>query len=103
MKPKIALAFSLSIVSLTGCIPVAENAEAGQAPPELAGSCDASGLDYAIGKTLTNELEAKLKSEAKAAIVRVASHDGVITMDFSPARLNIFIDETRKIIRLNCG
>lgn len=100
---KLALMLPLSLVALSGCIPAVENAEAGQNPPELSGSCDASGLAYAVGKTLTQELEAKLKSEAKASVVRVAPHDGVITMDYSPARLNIFTDEASKIIRINCG
>ncbi|HMS19595.1 I78 family peptidase inhibitor [uncultured Sphingorhabdus sp.] len=100
---KLALFLPIALASLSGCIPAAENAEAGQNPPELAGSCDASGLAYAVGKTLTQELETKLKKEAKASMVRVAPHDGVITMDYSPARLNIFTDEASKIIRINCG
>ncbi|HEX4874116.1 MAG TPA: I78 family peptidase inhibitor [Sphingorhabdus sp.] len=100
---KKALAGSLLTLALSGCIPSAENAEAGQTSAEPTGSCDASKLDYAVGKTLTAEFEAKLKNEAKASVVRVAPHDGMITMDYSPARLNIFIDETKKIIRINCG
>lgn len=90
-------------IALAGCIPSAENAETGPTAPEPTGSCDSSKLDYAAGTKLTPELEARLKSEAKAALVRVAPHDGMITMDYSAARLNIFIDETRTIIRINCG
>ncbi|MEQ1549938.1 I78 family peptidase inhibitor [Sphingorhabdus sp.] len=98
-----ALALPLALVSLSGCIPATENAEAGQIPPEQAGSCDAAGLEQSVGKTLNSEFEAKLKSDAKASVVRVAPHNGAITMDYSPVRLNIFIDEARKIIRINCG
>lgn len=100
---KLALMLPFALASLSGCIPAAENADAGQNPPELSGSCNANGLAYAVGKTLNRELEAKLKSDAKASVVRVAPHDGVITMDYSPARLNIFTDEASKIIRINCG
>lgn len=100
---KKALAGSLLMLALTGCIPSAENADANQTTPEPTGSCDASKLDYAVGKTLTAEFEAKLKSEAKASVVRVAPHDGMITMDYSPARLNIFVDDAKKIIRIDCG
>ncbi len=98
-----ALALPLALVSLSGCIPATENAEAGQIPPEQAGSCDAAGLEHAVGKILNSEFEAKLKSDAKASVVRVAPHNGAITMDYNPVRLNIFIDDARKIIRINCG
>ena len=103
MKRQLAAALPFALAALSGCIPSAENTEAGPNPPELTGSCDASGLAYAVGQTLTTEIEAKLKIEAKASVVRVAPHDGVITMDYSPARLNIFTDEASKIIRINCG
>lgn len=100
---KKALAGSLLTLALSACIPSAENAEAGQNIPEPTGSCDSSKIDYAVGKTLTADFEVKLKNEAKASVVRVAPNDGMITMDYSPARLNIFIDEAKKIIRINCG
>ena len=103
MKRNLAMALPLALVSLSGCIPATENAEAGQIPPEQAGSCDAAGLEQSVGETLNSELEAKLKGDAKASVVRVAPHNGAITMDYNPARLNIFIDEARKIIRINCG
>lgn len=95
-------AFALPAL-LAGCMPYAENVENGQAPPESSGLCNADKLDHAVGQKLTADLEARLKREARAELVRVAPHDGAITMDHSPARLNIFIDEARKIIRINCG
>ena len=103
MKLDPAIALPVWIALLSACIPAADNSKTVRNPPEPAGSCDASGLGYAIGKTLTKELEVKLKSDAKASVVRVAPHNGVVTMDFSPARLNMFIDDARKIIRINCG
>lgn len=100
---KTMLGFSILALTLAGCVPSAENAEANPATPEVSGGCDASKLDYAIGKTLDAALETKLKQEAQASVVRVAPHDGAITMDYSPERLNLFIDQARKIIRINCG
>lgn len=100
MKP--IMAFALPAL-LVGCIPHAENMEGGQVPPELSGLCNTDKLGHAIGQKLTADLEARLKSEARAALVRTAPHDGAITMDYNPARLNIFVDDTRKIVRINCG
>lgn len=103
MKLQTNFLFPLSYATLSGCIPSAENVESAQTPPELTGSCDAGGLDYAVGETITKKFEARLKGAAKASVVRIAPHDGVITMDFNPARLNIFTDNAGKIIRISCG
>lgn len=103
MKLQATLALPVLMLVLPACVPTAESAGASQTGPEPAGLCNADQLGHAIGKTLTADLEAKLKNEAKASVVRVAPHDGVITMDYSPARLNIFIDDAKKIIRINCG
>lgn len=102
MKPIMALALP---ALLAGCIPHAENMTGGheKVPPELSGLCNADKLGHAIGQKLTADLEARLKSETRAALVRTAPHDGAITMDYNPARLNIFVDDTRKIVRINCG
>jgi Peptidase inhibitor I78 family len=101
--PPIAI-FLLSTV-ITGCVPkadagrVSSNAEAaGQAV-----LCNSSKLDHYIGASLTRDLGEHMKKEAGASILRVAPHDGVITMDYSPSRLNIFIDKAQIIIRINCG
>lgn len=109
MKQIMHLHLAAAMIALTACAPTAEKSEspstaetpAGQ--PELADACDASKLDHAVGQMLTSDLQKKLQGEAKAEIVRVALHDGAITMDYSPSRLNIFVDDAKNIIRINCG
>jgi hypothetical protein len=101
--PPIAI-FLLSTV-IAGCMPkadagrVSSNAEAAN----HAILCNSNKLDRHIGATLTPDLGENMKKEAGASILRVAPHDGVITMDYSPSRLNIFIDKAQIIIRINCG
>ena len=99
----LARVLPFALLTLSGCIPTSQNAGADQNEPELSGNCDASTLDYAVGKTLTKEFEARLKSQAKASVVRIAPNDGAITMDYNPVRLNIFTDKTGNIVRINCG
>lgn len=99
----LARVLPFALLTLSGCVPTSENAGTEQNVPDHSGNCDASTLDYAVGKTLTKELEARLKSEAKASVVRIAPHDGAITMDYNPVRLNIFTGKTGNIIRINCG
>lgn len=92
-------------IFLAACVPATDRAgDAGAGyPPSVIASCDASQVNDSVGKTLTADLQDRLKSDAKAEIVRVALHDGAITMDYNSARLNIFIDSARKIVRINCG
>ena len=90
---------------ITGCVPkadagrVSSNAET----TNQALLCNSTKLDHHIGETLTADLGEHLKKESGASILRVAPNDGVITMDYSPSRLNIFIDKAQIIIRINCG
>jgi Peptidase inhibitor I78 family len=109
MKQIVSLHLAGVLVALGACAPAADKSEstpAAETPagqPELANACDASKLDDAVGQMLTVELQKKLQGEAKAEIVRVAPHDGAITMDYNHSRLNIFVDDAKNIIRINCG
>lgn len=99
----------ITALALNGCVPSTpgKQSESSSKPPqdmaELKGVCSTKGIDNAIGKKLTPELIASLKEQAKADSVRVAPQDGMITMDFSPGRLNIFHDKQDIIVQINCG
>jgi Peptidase inhibitor I78 family len=105
VKQFLALPTLALLAGLTACAPYSDEAEpSGQAPPpELGGTCMAKGLDKHIGAKLTLELGEQIRKEAKAAVLRTASQNGAITMDFNPNRVNIFHDEKRAIVRINCG
>lgn len=109
MKQHVNLSLAAALVALGACVPAADKSEssptaetpAGQ--PERVNACDASKLDHAVGQMLTADLQKKLQAEAKAEVVRVAPHNGAITMDYNASRLNIFVDDAKNIIRINCG
>jgi hypothetical protein len=105
MKAMLAIPVAILAAGLMACVPQAEAEQASgeTAAPPVDGSCTATGLDRHIGKTLTPALEKQMKTEAGAAMVRTAPHDGVITMDYNPGRLNIFHDDKNIILRVNCG
>ncbi|MBK7162456.1 MAG: hypothetical protein IPH79_08175 [Sphingomonadales bacterium] len=109
MKQIVSLHLAGVLVALGACAPAADKSEstpAAETPvgqPELANACDASKLDDAVGRMLTADLQKKLQAEAKAEVVRVAPHNGAITMDYNASRLNIFVDDAKNIIRINCG
>jgi Peptidase inhibitor I78 family len=105
MKAILTIPVAILAAGLMACIPKAdpERASGEAAVPAANGSCTTAGLDKHIGKTLTPELEKQMQKEAGAAMVRTAPQDGVITMDYYPARLNIFYDDKKAIVRVNCG
>lgn len=105
MKTMLVLPSAILAAGLLACIPKADAGQAsGEATaPDVGGACAANGLDKHIGKVLTPQLEQQIKRESGAAMVRTAPHDGVITMDYNSARLNIFHDDKKVIVRMNCG
>ena len=84
---------------LAACVP--SSPEAQPEPPagiETGPSCGATGLQGLIGKP-----ESALDGMRFAGPVRVIKPGMAVTMDYSPARLNVVLDETGKISRISCG
>jgi hypothetical protein len=70
---------------------------------DILGGCKADGLKRFIGKPLTAALAEQMKKEAGASIVRTGHENGVMTMDFNSGRLNIFHNDAKAIVRVDCG
>lgn len=106
MKIMLAVPVAILAAGLMACIPKAD-AEPEQASSEPiipdVGNCNAAGLDKHVGSTLTPELQAAIKKQAGATMVRTAPDDGMISMDYNSGRLNIFYDKKKVIVRINCG
>ena len=52
---------------------------------------------------LDEALVAKVKADTGSDRHRVIPPDTAVTMDYNPTRLNIEIDKTGEIFRINCG
>ncbi len=66
-------------------------------PPDLS-SCGAIGLDGLIGSSIT-----LLPKSGAWAALRVIEPGQMVTMDFSPTRLNVMVDDAGTILSLTCG
>lgn len=112
---KIALLLSLGLM-VAGCIPKADASAEMNAPKaegskptdetpttDILGGCKASGLERYVGKTFTPQLGEEMKKTAGAMMVRVAHENGMITMDYNSGRLNIFHNDAKVIVRVDCG
>ena len=86
---------------LSGCAPKAD-------PDPVYGEfsdakCNANNVQSFLGQILSDKLADQMKSRSGASLLRIAHRDGVITMDYNANRLNIFHDDAKVIVRVNCG
>lgn len=80
----------------------------GMLPPILAerapaGTCDTERLPRLVGRAASPELGAEAQRRSGAARLRWIRPGDVVTMDFSPQRLNIYLDAQDVVARLACG
>jgi hypothetical protein len=67
------------------------------------GVCNAANAQFALGRTLTPELENEARLRSGASVVRVIRPGQIITKDYSEQRLNIEIDAGERVVRVRCG
>ena len=72
-------------------------------PASMAGTCDASVLDWAIGQPGDDALLARAKAEAGAAHAQFLRPGMVMTMDYRPDRLVIVLDDAGRVESARCG
>ena len=101
MKPAL-LAFALAL-ALAGCgttiqwfPPIAP-----EQPPY--GTCDARRLSRLVGRPATPELGAEAQRRSGADRLRWVRPGDMVTMDFSPQRLNIRLDAQDRVEGFACG
>lgn len=93
------LLLALTALPIAACT-IAESAPPG-GPPE--GPCRNEPLAQFIGQPASQELGARILRESGARIIRWVPKGGVVTMDFSPARVTVALDGSNRVERANCG
>ncbi|GEM_PF-2942207 len=68
------------------------------APPAKIDECKANELQYLVGKDRT-----VLYTMRFGVTVRILESNSIVTMDYSPSRVNIYINKNGKIQSVNCG
>ena len=86
----------LSMVACTAMPPV-------DAPPPANGPCNADLASWAIGRAATPDVVERAQAESNSSDVRVIEPGQPVTMDYSPERLNINVNERGAIVGLKCG
>jgi Peptidase inhibitor I78 family len=74
-----------------------------QPTPPSSGTCDAAQAQWAVGEPASNDLLERARVAAKASIARFIRPNEPITMEFSPARLNLGLDKHDVVASVTCG
>ena len=72
-------------------------------PPPAAGTCVADQAQWAIGRAASATLLERARVDSTASIARFIRPNEAITMEFSPARLNLYLDEHDVVRGVVCG
>jgi hypothetical protein len=72
-------------------------------PPAMGGTCRPEGLDRFTGQPATAELGAELQRLSGARRLQWVGHGMMVTMDFSPERLRVFLTADNRVERASCG
>lgn len=73
------------------------------ATPPSAGACNASAIQPYVGQLATPTVVEAARKAAGAELVRALKPDDAATMDYRIERLNIMLDDGRRIVSATCG
>lgn len=94
---------ALGIAALAGGLALAACVTI-QPEPADEDACNASKVAPWIGKPATPAVRADIARATGAKAIRWLYPDSVVTLDFSPARLNVHLDKGTDVIRsAKCG
>ena len=97
MRTAIAASATLA---LAACTIAQSDATADAAPP---GTCRNEGLAQFTGQAASQELGQRMLAASGARAIRWVAHGMMVTMEFSPDRLTVYLDQSNRVERASCG
>jgi hypothetical protein len=92
------------IAALALSLPACATTPAEEAPPApAAASCRADRLGDLVGRPVSAALAEAALARSGARRLRWIRPGQMVTMDYSPDRLNIHLDAQGKVVRFACG
>lgn len=65
--------------------------------------CRNTGLDRFVGRAATSEIGSEMLAATGARTIRWVPFGAMITMDFSPSRLTVRLDQQGRVVSASCG
>ena len=90
--------FALLALALAACAPLPP-----ETPSPPSGACNADSLTALVGRPASAELGAEAQRSSGATRLRWIRPGDAVTMDFSPARLNIHLAAQNNVECFACG
>jgi len=66
-------------------------------------TCQTAGLARFLGQAGTSATGAAIKRASHAAVLRWAPPGYMLTMDYRADRVTVYLDDARKVTKINCG
>jgi hypothetical protein len=66
-------------------------------------TCVEGAADNYVGKVRSDSVGKAIKAATRAAVLRWAPPNVMLTMDYRSDRVTVWLDETNKITKLRCG
>jgi hypothetical protein len=90
----------LAMFALSAC---AAAPPAPELPPPAVDACTGEGLGRFVGQPATQALGADMLRVSGARAIRWVAHGMMVTMDFSPERLTVYLTPDSLVERASCG
>lgn len=101
-SPLLPLVVAFAALSLSSCTSAPAAADPAS-PPSRAGTCRAEPVQWAVGQPAEQATMARIWRESGAGLIRPIGPRQAVTRDFRPDRVNVELDASNVIIRINCG
>jgi len=92
----------LALLPLAACTIATSDATADN-PPPMTSNCRNDALTQFTGQTASQELGERMLRASGTRILRWVPKGGVVTMDFSPERITVLLDDSNRVERASCG
>ena len=65
--------------------------------------CNDANIQQFVGRQATSALGAEMQRVSGAAILRWVAHGTMITMEYRPDRLTVYLDANNRVERISCS
>ena len=89
------LGLSAAAVMMSAC--------ATPATPPSTSACNSDAIRHYVGQVATSSVIEAARKAAGAEMVRSHKPGDPVTLDYRAERLNILVDDSKKILRATCG
>jgi hypothetical protein len=91
---------ALTLLAASGCSTAPAIPVRGEVPGR---GCQAAREAIFLGRPASAELGAEMIAATHAATIRWVPFGAMITMDYSPSRLTVRLDQQNRVVSLRCG